>query len=77
MAAIMIGLDCSHPDIEEFLHIKETNHKLEHMNISILFTDEFMQAVRDGKNYTCSFFVPETGETIKKELMLKNFQKIL
>lgn len=72
-AAIMIGLNCSHPDIEEFLHIKETNHKLEHMNISILFTDEFMQAVRDGKDYTCSFFVPETGETIKKRINAKEF----
>lgn len=74
-AAIMIGLNCSHPDIEEFLHIKETNHKLEHMNISILFTDEFMQAVRDGKDYTCSFFVPETGETIKKRINAKEFFK--
>lgn len=74
-AAIMIGLDCSHPDIEEFLHIKETNHKLEHMNISILFTDEFMQAVRDGKDYTCSFFVPETGEKIKKTINAKEFFK--
>lgn len=74
-AAIMIGLNCSHPDIEEFLHIKETNHKLEHMNISILFTNEFMQAVRDGKDYTCSFFVPETGETIKKRINAKEFFK--
>ena len=75
MAAIMIGLNCSHPDIEEFLHIKETNHKLEHMNISILFTNEFMRAVKNGKNYTCSFFVPETGETIKKTINAKEFFK--
>jgi ribonucleoside-diphosphate reductase alpha chain len=74
-SAIMIGLNCSHPDIEEFLHIKETNHKLEHMNISILFTDEFMQAVRDGKDYTCSFFVPETGEKIEKTINAKEFFK--
>lgn len=74
-SAIMIGLNCSHPDIEEFLHIKETNHKLEHMNISILFTDEFMQAVKDGKDYTCSFFVPETGEKIKKTINTKEFFK--
>ena len=75
MAAIMIGLNCSHPDIEEFLHIKETNHKLEHMNISILFTDEFMQAVVDGKDYTCSFFVPETGEHIEKTINAREFFK--
>lgn len=74
-SAIMIGLNCSHPDIEEFLYIKETNHKLEHMNISILFTDEFMQAVRDGKDYTCSFFVPETGEKIEKTINAKEFFK--
>lgn len=65
MAAIMIGLNCSHPDIEEFLHIKETNHKLEHMNISILFTDEFMQAVRDGKDYTCSFLYQKQAKRLK------------
>lgn len=74
-SAIMIGLNCSHPDIEEFLHIKETNHKLEHMNISILFTNEFMQAVVDGKDYTCSFFVPETGEHIEKTINAREFFK--
>lgn len=34
--AQMVGLNCSHPDIYEFLHIKQNEEKLSSMNISIL-----------------------------------------
>ena len=44
--AMMVGLNCDHPDIYEFLHIKQNEEKLSSMNISILFTDEFMELSR-------------------------------
>lgn len=66
--AMMIGLDCTHPDIEEFLRIKQTNHKLESANLSILFTDEFMEAVKNRKSFTLTFDVESTGEHIEKTI---------
>jgi len=40
-------LRVDHPDIEEFLHIKQNIHNLTGFNLSIAITDEFMEAVRD------------------------------
>ena len=72
-AALMVMLECSHPDIYEFLKIKQTNHKLESMNISIKFTDEFMRAVRDNQQYTLRFDVESTGEHIEKTVDAREF----
>ena len=72
-AAIMVMLDCSHPDLYEFLKIKQTNHKLESMNISIKFTDEFMVAVRDNTEYTLRFDVESTGEHIERTIDARKF----
>ena len=71
-AAIMVGLRCDHPDIEEFLKIKQNNEKLASMNISIKFTDEFMEAVEQNKNFTLHFESPETGK-IEKVINARDF----
>ena len=72
-AALIIGMNCDHPDIEEFLDIKRNNTEIQSANISILFNDDFMLAVRDNKPYTLSFTVKETGETITKEINARDF----
>lgn len=72
-SATMIGLDCYHPDLYEFLHIKELDNKLDSMNISVLFTDEFMNAVKDDKEYELKFDVPETGEKIRRTIKAREF----
>lgn len=71
--AQMVGLNCSHPDIYEFLHIKQNEEKLSSMNISILFTDEFMETVRDDKEYTLRFHVESTGENIERTIRARDF----
>lgn len=73
--AIMVGLDCSHPDIYEFLHIKQNNEKLASMNISILFTDEFMEAVDKDEEYELHFVVEATGQEIKRTIKARDFFK--
>lgn len=70
-AALMIGLDCSHPDIEEFLKIKQNNEKLASMNISIKFTNEFMEAVKNGEKFKLHFDTAE--EHIEKYIDAREF----
>ena len=49
-------LDVSHPEIEEFLEIRKPsgdfNRKALNLHHGVLVTDEFMQAVRDGSEFT-------------------------
>lgn len=72
-AAIMVALDCNHPDIEEFLHIKEENNKLSAMNISIKFTRNFMEAVQNNEDVTLYFLAKDTGEVSTKVINAKKF----
>lgn len=72
-AALILGLNCSHPDIEEFLDIKKNNDKIQSANISILFDDAFMEAVRDSREYQLKFTVGSTGEVIEKTIDARAF----
>lgn len=67
-AALIIGLNCDHPDIEEFLEVKRNNTAIQSANISILFTDEFMEAVEAKADYELKFTVEATGEVIAKTI---------
>ena len=71
--AILIAMDCNHPDIEDFLTIKQNNDKVQGANISIKFTDEFMQAVKDNKDIQLYFKVKATGEEITKTINAGKF----
>ena len=71
--AMIVGLNCNHPDIYEFLHLKQENEKLSSMNISILFTEDFMQAVENGSDYELRFTVKSTGQVIKKIINAADF----
>lgn len=44
-------LNVTHPDILEFISIKNTTDKLQNFNISVAVTDDFMQRAIDGDNY--------------------------
>lgn len=48
-------LDVSHPEIEEFLEIRKPsgdfNRKALNLHHGVLLTDEFMEAVRDGREF--------------------------
>ena len=70
-AALMIGLNCDHPDLEEFLDIKKNNTEIQSANISILFTDEFMNAVKNNQEYTLSFKTEH--EFIMKNINAREF----
>lgn len=64
--ALMLSIDCHHPDLEEFIGIKSDLDKVTKANISVRITDDFMQAVKNHEDFILSFTREETGETIEK-----------
>lgn len=66
--ALMISIDCTHPDLEEFIEVKSDLDKVTKANISIKITDKFMEAVKNKQKFMLSFTRKETGETISKEV---------
>lgn len=64
--ALMLSIDCNHPDLEEFISIKNDLDKVTKANISVKVTDEFMEAVINETNYNLTFVREETGEEINK-----------
>lgn len=71
--AMMVALSCNHPDIYEFLNIKQNDEKLAAMNISIKFTDEFMNAIKEDKEHDLYFKLESTGEEIHRTIKAKEF----
>ena len=66
--ALMISIPVDHPDIEEFITVKQNLDKVTKANISIRITDEFMKAVLNKEKYTLTFTVEDTGEVIEREV---------
>ena len=50
--ALMLTIDVAHPDVEDFVTIKQDLTKVTGANISIRLSDEFMKAVIEDKEYT-------------------------
>lgn len=73
MGALMISLDCHHPDLEDFLEIKSDLNRVTKANISVRITDDFMGAVKNDEDFELSFTRPESGETIKKTIRARDF----
>ena len=69
--ALMISLDCHHPDLPEFIDIKTKENSVTKANISVRVTDDFMKAVENDADWTMTFTRPETGETIERTLPAK------
>lgn len=70
--ALLIAMNCTHPDIEEFLDVKKNNDKIQMANISIKFTTEFMQAVQKRQDFQLRF-TTEIGEEITKTINAAEF----
>jgi len=50
--ALMLSMDIAHPDVEDFITIKQDLQKVTGANISIRLSDEFMHAVETNAEYT-------------------------
>jgi ribonucleoside-diphosphate reductase alpha chain len=53
--ALMLMLDDSHPDVEEFINVKRDLKRINHANLSVCVSDPFMQAVKADAPWDLTF----------------------
>ena len=66
--ALMLTMDIAHPDIEEFITIKQDLTKVTGANISIRLSDEFMTAVENKGSYTLRWPIDSKDPKYTKEI---------
>lgn len=75
--ALMISIDCNHPDLIEFINLKSQKDICTKANISVRISDKFMQAVLNDLDYTLSYYRPEGNQTIEKTIKAKEIFHLL
>ena len=75
--ALMISIDCTHPDLEKFITVKSDLNKVTSANISVRVTDRFMVAVKNDENWELYYKRNETGEEIKKTVKARDIFDLL
>ena len=53
--AMMATMRCDHPDIDGFIEAKQDSARLRMFNLSVLVTDDFMEAVKSGGTWDLKF----------------------
>ncbi len=69
--ALMLTMNVAHPDIEDFVTIKQDLTKVTGANISVLLSDEFMQAVINNTDYTLRWPIDADNPKITKKIKAK------
>lgn len=73
--ATMISIDCTHPDLEEFINLKSNLDICTKANISVRVSDDFMLAVVNDKEWDLSFTTE--SEQINKKVKAREIFKLL
>ena len=68
-------LNCTHPEILDFIEMKAKDGFLSNFNISVGITNEFMDALKRGEDYELRN--PRTGEAVGKLNSAKVFKRIV
>lgn len=73
--AMMATLRCDHPDIEQFIEAKQDGHALRHFNLSVLVTDDFMQAVHHDREWALVFPIDpaDHGKNNESDLIMRRW----
>jgi ribonucleoside-diphosphate reductase alpha chain len=69
--ALMLSMDIAHPDVEDFITIKQDLQKVTGANISIRLSDEFMKAVENNTEYTHRWPIDSDTPTFSKTVKAK------
>ena len=73
--ALMLSIDCTHPDLEEFISIKNDLNRVTKANISVRISDDFMKAVVNDEDWELYF--KTEYEEMKKVVKAKEIFKLL
>ena len=74
--AQMATFDIGHPDILDFIRAKREDGRLRQFNLSLLITDDFMDAVKQDREWPLSF--PLTEKEIKQDdIDLNDTQRVI
>ena len=69
--ALMLSMDIAHPDVEDFITIKQDLQKVTGANISIRLSDEFMKAVESNGKYTHKWPIDSDNPKFSKTVNAK------
>lgn len=75
--ALMLSMDCRHPDIKRFITVKSDLNKVNYANISVRVSDDFMEAVKNDGDWTLTFTRPETKETTEETVKAKDLFNLI
>lgn len=76
--ALMLTMDIKHPDIEDFITIKQDLTKVTGANISVRLSDEFMQAVVSDAPFTLQWPIDSKTPTYSKQINARDlWQKVI
>ena len=70
--ALMITIDIAHPDVEQFVTMKQDLSKVTGANVSVRLSDEFMLAVENNLPYTHRWPINSDMPTITKTIQAKD-----
>jgi ribonucleoside-diphosphate reductase alpha chain len=70
-AAAIAHVDVSHPEVIDFIDAKMIHGKLEHFNISVSVTDDFLEAVEADDLWTFKFKQKEYGKVKARDIWNK------
>ena len=74
--AAMISIDCTHPDLEEFISVKNDLTRVTKANISVRVSDDFMEAVENDSDWEL-YFRTEHGDEMRKVVKAKEIYRLL
>jgi len=75
MGALLLSIDCTHPDLEEFINLKTDLNICTKANISVRVSNDFMKAVENDTDWKLSY--TSEHETIEKVVKAKDIFKLL
>lgn len=75
--AMMATLRCDHPDIETFIEAKQDGTSLRMFNVSVLVTDEFMEAVKLDSEWLLTSDVPKADKSASMCVTGKYLYKVV
>lgn len=73
--ALLLSIDCTHPDLEEFINLKSDLDVCTKANISVRVSNEFMEAVKEDKDW--KLFFDTEHEHIEKTVKAKEIFMLL